>query len=51
MAIPNTAKAVRGGTIIQASYTIGYACGLPDTTHMALVYVDHSDCALVPYVN
>ena len=51
MAIPNTAKAVRGRTIIQASYMIGYACGLPDTTHVALVYVDHSGCALVPYVN
>ena len=25
------AKAVRGWTIIQASYRIGYACGLPDT--------------------
>ena len=49
MAIPNTAKAVRGRTIIQASYTIGYACGLPDTTLVALVYVDHSGCLPVEY--
>ena len=43
------AKAVRGRTIIPASYTIGYACGLSDTRLVAFVYVDHSGFVLVPY--